>query len=347
MICLVFSGQGLALAKKLASSSLPWGQCRIHAPQSLLNRHGNDPAISPFASTSELLTRHWHTAKLILFVGACGIAVRAIAPHLTHKSHDPAVLVLDPGGKYVISLLSGHWGGANRAARAIANILGAIPVITTASDSNPDFPPLDLTLQAHGLKILDWHKLPLFQALHLEGTPPALYDPFHTLPPTLPFPRAEFPAQGNLLTIHWRQMPPQNNLLRAALPVLHVGCGFRRDLPCRLLLEAILTILPQYDLEPTAIATLATINPKGADPPFANAARELQCNTATFPADQLSTLKTPNPSPAAGRRFGTAPFSVCESAALASAGAGSILLLPKVKYQNLVTLAVAIEGKYL
>ncbi|MFR3949122.1 MAG: cobalt-precorrin 5A hydrolase [Ruminococcus sp.] len=81
----------------------------------------------------------FETADSIIFIGAAGIAVRSIAPFIQNKKKDPAVLVVDELGKFVISLLSGHLGGANELACLAADILQAIPVVTTATDLEGKF----------------------------------------------------------------------------------------------------------------------------------------------------------------------------------------------------------------
>ena len=91
------------------------------------------------ASLKEWTKKQFAEADALIFIGAAGIAVRSIAGFVQSKKTDPAVLVADEQGKHVISLLSGHIGGANAMTRLAAGILGADPVITTATDLHGKF----------------------------------------------------------------------------------------------------------------------------------------------------------------------------------------------------------------
>lgn len=103
----------------------------------------------------EISVREWAGIQMkrkeaILFIGACGIAVRSIAPFLTDKLQDAPVLVMDETGKYVIPILAGHIGGANELAEMLATKTGAIAVITTATDLHKKF-AVDLFAKKNGL----------------------------------------------------------------------------------------------------------------------------------------------------------------------------------------------------
>lgn len=272
-------------------------------------------------------------------------------------------MVLDPAGRFVISLLSGHWGGGNNLARHLARLLRATPVITTASDQDTAAPPaLDLLIRDAGLRILDWDLLPRAQAALLEGRRPRLWDPCQALPAALPpvfellsgkeddvppapaLPDADIPP---LLAAHWRYLPPSPGLLRLAVPRLYVGLGCRRGIPEDAALAALTEIFSARKLETRAVAALSTVTEKADEPALRAAAVRLDIPLRVFPADELARCATPTPSEAAGRRFRQPPFSVCEAAALLTAqadGHSARLLLPKIVVQGRLTLAVALAS---
>ncbi len=116
IIFISFTENGLELSRKIAK----FFYAEVFKPENL----------------HEFMSEYFSEVKAIIFVGACGIAVRAIAPFLKSKLTDPAVIVIDEKGKFVIPILSGHIGGANKLSRKIAEIINAQSVITTATDLN-------------------------------------------------------------------------------------------------------------------------------------------------------------------------------------------------------------------
>lgn len=130
-----FTRNGCVWNQKLCAA-LKKHSCEGYA----LEKYGKEagiPAIAP--SLPAWTERMFQEMDAILFIGACGIAVRSIAPYVKSKKTDPAVLCMDEQGKFVISLLSGHIGGANELTEEVAAVTGAVPVITTATDVNHKF----------------------------------------------------------------------------------------------------------------------------------------------------------------------------------------------------------------
>ena len=128
-------------------------------------------------STGIWAGHHFETDDAIIFVGACGIAVRSIAPYVASKKSDPAVLVIDECGKFVISLLSGHLGGANELTLEVAELLGAVPVVTTATDLHHRF-AVDVFAKKNCCGIQNMKAAKEVSAALLAGEPVGFYSEF-------------------------------------------------------------------------------------------------------------------------------------------------------------------------
>lgn len=394
LACYVLSASALPLARRLKSllARKPWtvpkggslAECQIFAPERFCPTDAQ-----AFARLGELLASTYRQHAAHVFIGATGIAVRALAPLLVHKSEDPPVLVLDGAGSFVISLLSGHWGGGNGLARHVAKLLRSIPVITTASDvaAEEDEAPaqvitpaapssgqsdagnvrplaLDLFLRETGLRIVDWQRLPRAQAALLEGDNLEVWDPCNAVPqhpslrpvaceadavaPPSSFLGAKREAHAPpRLAAHWRRLPLSEGLLRVAVPRLYVGLGCRKDLPSGMALAALREFFEVHGLEMLAIAALGTVTEKLQEPALRELAFRLNAPLLGFDSARLARCPVPNPSEAAGRRFGQPPFSVCEAAALLAASkendaSDAQLLVCKAIYQSQLTIAVAL-----
>ena len=149
---IAFTARGNALAERLAAE-LTGAGCPAACTREGLR-------------VEEWAARAFGRSEALVFVGAAGIAVRAIAPCLRHKSTDPAVVVVDEAGRYAVPILSGHLGGANDLARRIAALTGAEAVLTTATDVNGVF-AADQWARRQGL-LVPWPE-------RILGCPPACW----------------------------------------------------------------------------------------------------------------------------------------------------------------------------
>ena len=160
----------------------------------------------------------------LIFVAACGIAVREIAPYVKSKKTDPAVVCIDEAGRFVIPLLSGHIGGANALAERMAEKLGATAVVTTATDVRGKF-SVDAWAARHGCAISDMGLAKAVSAAILERDVPLCSQ--YPLPSSLP--AGTFAAEDGALGffIGWRIKAPFSSTLRLIPRVLRVGVAIR------------------------------------------------------------------------------------------------------------------------
>ena len=151
---LYFTDKGKALSEKLK-----------------VNLSGHDAVIVPKGAPLAIVCGDaFVDNEALVFVGAAGIAVRAIAPLVRDKLKDPPVIVIDENGSFVIPLLSGHVGGANSLAQEVADALGAQPVITTATDVSGAF-SVDVFAKENGLRIANRDGIAKVSSVALEGKP--------------------------------------------------------------------------------------------------------------------------------------------------------------------------------
>ncbi|MGV9322445.1 precorrin-3B C(17)-methyltransferase [Streptomyces sp. NPDC003660] len=252
--------------------------------------------------------------RLVCFL-ATGATVRLLAPLLGDKAADPGVVCVDEGGRFAVSLVGGHGGGANELAYEVAELLGAEPVVTTATD-------------AVGLAGLDTLGLPVEGAVAavsralLDGEPVALEAEL-----AWPLPPVPFAGQGAYtvrLTDRDVQAGPDEVLLRP--PSLVVGVGASKGAPVEEVLGLIEEALREAGLSVRSVAELATVDAKSEEPGIVAAAERLGVPLVTYPADELASVPVPNPSDAPLAAVGTP--SVAEAAALRHGGE---LLVPKRK----------------
>lgn len=274
-------------------------------------------------------------ADALVFVGAVGIAVRSIAPYVRDKRTDPAVLSVDELGKFVIPLLSGHIGGANALAEKLAQGLGAVPVVTTATDINGRF-SVDAWAARQGLYIADMGAAKAVSAAILEGPVPLCCD---------------FPIEGELppgtvagdsgevgICVSWKKREPFARTLLLVPPALHLGLGCRRGTPAEAIQAAVDGVLAAQGIHPRAVKCAASIDLKRDETGLLEFCARRGWPVSFYSARELAALEGDfTPSERVLRVTGV--DNVCERAAMMGA---ERLVTPKTA-RNGVTVALALE----
>lgn len=251
--------------------------------------------------------------RALIFIGAAGIAVRAVAPWVKSKTEDPAVLCLDEGGRYVIPLLSGHLGGANALARELAALTGGEAVITTATDGNAVF-AVDLWAKKQGLTILQPERIKVVSAALLRGEEVGVSCPY---PIAGEIPAGLRLAEDGLVEISCRAR--HSEALQLVPRVLTLGIGCRRGTTRERLEESFARFCRERGVLCEAIAKAASIVLKQNEQGLLDFCAAHAWPLRFYTAEALRAVEG-NFHASAFVRETTGVDNVCERAALAEGG---------------------------
>ena len=266
-------------------------------------------------STKEWAGEQFESADGIIFIGATGIAVRSIAPYVASKKTDPAVLVTDECGKFVISLLSGHLGGANELALQAAEALQAVPVVTTATDMEGKF-AVDVFAKKNNCHIFRMKEAKEVSAALLAGEKVGFYSEFPwegelpdglvnccglrdeissetdlaAMEAKLESASDLFPKVGIAVTIH-KNCTPFLSTTHVVPQAVALGMGCRKNKEAQAVEKAAFTCLEENQIYPQAVACLASIDIKKEEPGLLALAEKMGIPFETFSSEELLAVK--------------------------------------------------------
>lgn len=336
--------RGAELARAIARSRAEAGETVLFLPRRLQGDFG--PEAEYFDSSAQALAENFHRFTAHIVIGATGLVVRHLAPLIKSKKEDPAVVVLPQDGRFAVSLLSGHLGGANHLAEEVARLTGGQAVISTATDVE-GLPALEMLARDHQLEIEDFARLPAVSRRLVEGEKVPVYDPEGYFRPHLA-PWAEHfeflermpePGSGPHIRVDFRlgaENDPEALVLRPPALALGLGCHVGID---RAELEDFIRLcLEQAGLSIKSVGLLSTVEIRAEEPAFLEMSRLLNRPLIIHSREELSRVETPNPSAKVLERIGVP--SVCEAAAMLAARTDRLEI--KKQKNSRATLAAAL-----
>lgn len=326
-----FTRRGYLLARDLEQALQEWGEETVLA---LPARLAGTLAAPGYEGLSDWTGARFRDCGALLFVGACGIAVRAIAPWVRDKFTDPAVVSVDEAGQWTVPLLSGHAGGANTLARWVAKQTGGAAAVSTATDVNGRF-AVDQWAIRQGLSLDSRKAAKQVSADLLAGDSVGLKSDF-TLHGEWPKGLISGPAETGIAITLDPDTAPFQTTLRLFPPVLTLGIGCRRGIPSEAVCRAVERTLSSHHLARKAVFQISTIDLKREEAGLLEFCRSWGVPLVTWTAAELAeTAGEFTPSPFV--RQVTGVDNVCERAAVR---AGGRLLIRKESLEG-VTVAVA------
>ena len=310
----------------------------------------NQDTIAVTMSLSEWTGAQMAAHRTLVFIGACGIAVRAIAPWITDKLHDSPVIVMDEQGQHVIPLLSGHVGGANELALRLSEAIGAIPVITTATDLHSSF-AVDLFAKKNDLWIYNKEGIAKVSAKVLAGSEITMcvrtghLETCENLQDGIRL--CEYPPEEPVDVLvtenHSVSDTVERDSLKAQL-ILHpkkyvLGVGCKKETDSVKLEDYLQSILEQQGISIEEIAALASIDVKKDEACLLKFSEKHRIPFRTYSAQKLQAVPGEFHSSAFVKNT-VGVDNVCERAAICAAGDGGRLMLSK-QVNDGMTVAIA------
>lgn len=323
--CIVFTQKGQQLAQRLLPCAHGW-KTELHCGfgENKVNLH-------------EWCKNAFFASDALLFIGAAGIAVRAVAPYVQSKTSDPAVVVIDEAGRWAVPLLSGHIGGANRLAKQLAAICGGEAVVTTATDVNGLWAVDEWAVQV-GLIVVNPLRIKEVSGRLLQGKPVYVYSEM-PLGGKLP---AHVHLANDLSTAQVAVTPyciNRQDVLQLVPRCIKVGIGCRKGTSQQEIEAAFKQALDKAGVLAEAVDSVHSIDLKKEEEGLLLFCKAHQFDFYTHSADELKKVE--------GEFFAstfvksvTGVDNVCERSALVNGGK---LLIPKQVY-NKVTVALAIKN---
>lgn len=341
--CAIYAYTDKALER--AKELLPILDAEIYTTRSIDEGLATIHHIKPGTHDS-LLAKNWELYDAQIFISATGIAVRKIAPFLVDKTVDPAVVVCNETGEFVISLTSGHLGGANRLSRRIARLTGGKAIISTATDL-ADIPAFDEIASLKKAKIQNPELIKVLNGALLHHEPILLDAPQHIGSIWADIPNVRIgnieSKTENEKAVLWipsnkpidlSSIPDNTLIIQSQEIILGIGC--KRNTPLAEIEYHIQDFLSAHDLHIGDIKCLASCSLKTDEPGLLAFSKQYGLSLETYDIEDLKTISVPTPSSIVEEKIGTP--SVCEAAAIQCSG-GKIIV-PKHSSHG-ITLALA------
>ena len=340
---LAITKNGIKIGEKLKGLYPNWN---IFAPEKLSNK--NNEIIWYSEGTTNKIIELFKNSNALICLFSLGAVIRLIAPHLKDKKTDPAVIVIDDKTNFVISVLSGHIGGANELTQEISEKLNALPVITTAADVNKTI-AVDLVGREFGWRIDDDTTVTKISAHMVNAEPIGVFQQtndqkwYKQLPKnvTIYDSLEELKKSNSKAHLIISDEIIDNELSQESViyrpQSLVIGIGLHWDTTKDTIKEGIEHCLKKFNLSSKSIAKLVSIKKPEDVQGLIDLGKEMQVPVEYVDREELAEIITPNPSTTVKAFEGTA--SVSEAAAI-KVSKGE-LIVEKQKFPPNLTVAIA------